>query len=417
MSRSRHKPGEQAGQIATKPAAGRNIKMYTFSNRVADLKPSAIRERMKLMARPGMISFAQGNPSPETLPYEELREISDSLFQGNPAAFLQYGLTEGYAPLRQRVRERMLERFDCGKEFDELIIVSGAQQGIELACKLFCNEGDAVVCENPSFIGSLNSFRSYRTELLGVDVDPDGMNMEQLEATLKSHSNIKLIYTIPNFHNPLGVTMSLEKRKRMYELAKQYGVLIVEDNPYGEVRFAGQYIPNIKSLDTEGIVIYVGSFSKVLSAGIRVGYVLAHLDIAQKMVVAKQCADVHTNLHAQMLADQFMTRYDFDGHIARLQGVYGRKAALMIQCLKDKLGDRISFNEPEGGLFIWCILHGDMSVSEFSAKAGELGVSFIPGNMLALAPTDCTDAFRLNYSTPSDEQIVEGIDRLAAALK
>ena len=390
--------------------------MYTFSNRVAQLKPSAIREKMKLMSHPGAISFAQGNPSPETLPYGALQEISEQLFKSNPASFLQYGLTEGYAPLRQLLTERLRQRYGCGKDFDELIIVSGAQQGIELACKLFCNEGDAIVCENPSFIGSLNAFRSYNTQLLGVDVEPDGMNMEQLEAALSSHSNIKMIYTIPNFQNPTGVTMSLEKRKHLYELAVRYNVLILEDNPYGEVRFSGEELPNIKSLDTDGLVIYVGSFSKVLSAGIRVGYVLAPLDIAQKMTVAKQSADVHTNLFAQMLADSFMRNYDFDSHILRLQQIYGRKCALMLKCLRDNFGDSIRFNEPEGGLFIWCTLNGDLSMEAFSRRAGELGVSFIPGNMLALTTEDCRDSFRLNFSTPGDEQIVEGIAKLASAL-
>ncbi|WP_244444838.1 PLP-dependent aminotransferase family protein [Paenibacillus camerounensis] len=390
--------------------------MYTFSNRVAQLRPSAIREKMKLMSKPGAISFAQGNPSPETLPYEVLQEISAQLFRDNPASFLQYGLTEGYAPLRELLTERMQVRFGCGKEFDELIIVSGAQQGIELACKLFCNEGDAIVCENPSFIGSLNAFRSYNTKLLGVDVEPDGMNMEQLERQLSSHGNIKMIYTIPNFQNPTGVTMSLEKRKQLYELAVRYNILILEDNPYGEVRFSGEELPNIKSLDTEGLVIYVGSFSKVLSAGIRVGYVLAPLDIAQKMTVLKQSADVHTNLFAQMLADSFMRNYDYDSHITRLQQIYGRKCALMLKCLRESFWDSISFNEPEGGLFIWCTLKDGLSMEEFSRRAAEAGVSFIAGNMLALSPEDCRDSFRLNFSTPSDVQIVEGVAKLADAL-
>ncbi|OKP95165.1 PLP-dependent aminotransferase family protein [Paenibacillus sp. P46E] len=391
--------------------------MYAFSNRVETLKPSAIRERMKFMSKPGAISFAQGNPSPETLPYEALKSISAYMFGSNPASFLQYGLTEGYTPLRLTLRERMQRRFSCGEDFDELIIVSGAQQGIELACKMFCNEGDAIVCENPSFIGSLNAFRSYNVQLLGVDVEPDGMNIEQLEETLKKHSNIKLLYTIPNFQNPTGVTMSLEKRKAVYELAKRYNVMILEDNPYGEVRFHGEDIPNIKSLDTEGIVIYVGSFSKVLSAGIRVGYVLAPLEVAQKMVVVKQSADVHTNLFAQVLAERFMNDYNFDGHIAELQKIYGRKCDLMLSCMEEGFGDRVSYNKPEGGLFIWCTLPGDIDPARFSTQCAAAGVTFIPGNMLAISPTDCTDAFRLNFSTPSDQQIVEGIGKISAVLK
>lgn len=390
--------------------------MYVFSNRVASLKPSAIREKMKAAVNPNVISFAQGNPSSETFPYEALQSISAYLFKSNPASFLQYGLTEGYGPLRRTLKERLKNRFACGEAFDELFIVSGAQQGIELACKVFCNESDAIVCENPSFIGSLNTFRSYNTRLLGVDVEPDGMNVGQLEDLLRKHDEIKLLYTIPNFQNPTGITMSLEKRKAVYELAKRYNVMIVEDDPYGEVRFRGAHVPSIKSLDTEGLVIYVGSFSKVLSAGIRVGYVLAPLDVVQKMVVVKQCNDVHTNLFAQMLADKFMNDFDFDAHLSRLRNIYGRKCHLMSSCMKEGFGDRVSFSEPEGGLFIWCTLPDDVRLSDFSAKATASGVTFIPGNMLALSRNDCTDAFRLNFSTPDDRQIEEGIGRLATVL-
>lgn len=388
--------------------------MYTFSKRVSSLQPSAIREKMK-NNKPGAISFAQGNPSSESFPFDELQTISESLFQNNPNDFLQYGLSEGYEPLRQALLNRTKQQ-GYGKDFDEVIIVSGAQQGIELSCKIFCNEGDSIICENPSFIGSLNSFRSYNVNLLGVDVESDGMNINQLEQQLKDNPNTKLIYTIPNFQNPTGVTMSLEKRKAIYNLAKQYNVLIVEDDPYGEVRFKGKPIPTIKSLDTEGIVIYIGSFSKVISAGLRVGYVLAPLDIVQKMVVTKQCADVHTNLFAQMIVERFMTTYNYDLHLYKLQNLYKLKSELMINCLNNQLIDYISFDEPEGGLFIWCELNDNLNLSDFIKQSSELGVSFIPGSVFSLSPHNQTQSFRLNYSTPSDQQIVEGILRMKKAI-
>lgn len=260
--------------------------MISFSNRIGALKPSAIREIFKVLEDPSIISFAGGNPAPETFPAQDLAEISAQIFEKQASKALQYGLTEGYAPLRAQVAQRMKEKFSIGTEKDETIIVSGGQQGVELSCKVLCNESDTVLCEEPSFIGALNAFRSYHTQLVGIPMQEDGMDLEKLEQALKTHKNVKLLYIISTFQNPMGVTTSLQKRKQIYELAKKYHVIIFEDNPYGELRFAGQDIPTIKSMDKDGIVIYCGSFSKILSPGMRIGFVCAPKEIVTKLVVA-----------------------------------------------------------------------------------------------------------------------------------
>ena len=233
---------------------------YKFSERVLTLKPSAIREIFKYAADPTYISLSAGNPAPEAFPVKPLAEISAKLMAENPILALQYSTTEGYTPLRDHLRAYMREKHNTGRDFDDILITSGAQQIMDLFTKSILNEGETVLTEAPSFIGTLNDFRSYRAKLVGIPMDTDGMNMEALEKALRTEKNVKFIYTIPNFQNPSGITMSLEKRKKLYDLAKQYGVMILEDNPYGDLRYAGEALPTIKSFDEEGIVLYAGSF-------------------------------------------------------------------------------------------------------------------------------------------------------------
>ena len=284
---------------------------YNFSDKVLALKPNAIREILKSASDPGVISLSAGNPAPDAFPVDAIREISENLLKENPIGVLQYGISDGYTPLRDTLKKYLSEELDVIKENDELIIVSGAQQVMDIAAKTFLNEHDTLICEAPSFVGALNTFRSYNVNLVGVTVEKDGMNMEELEKKLIANPDTKLIYTIPNFQNPSGVTMSLEKRHKLYELAKKYNVLIIEDNPYGDLRYSGEDVPCIKSFDTDGIVIYSGSFSKVVAPGIRVGYMVADKAAMAKMIVCKQGQDVHTAMWSQMVCNEFMTKYDF----------------------------------------------------------------------------------------------------------
>ena len=392
---------------------------YQFSNKIASLKPSAIREILKAPKDADTITLAAGNPAPETFPVADLARFAADIFANDSTTALQYGATDGYEPLRRAVAERQKTVWGIGKSIadgdsfnDTTIIVSGGNQGIELAAKVFCNEGDTVICENPTFIGGLNAFRSCGYNTVGVPIEEDGMNVEALEETIKATPNAKLLYIIPTFQNPAGITTSLEKRKAIYEVCKKYGLMILEDNPYGELRFAGTDIPTIKSFDTEGLVIYCSSFSKILSAGMRVGFVVAPEEVAAKMVVAKQSEDVHTNQFFQMLCYKFMTECDLDAHIAMIREVYGRKCRLMLDCLEKELPAAVKFTRPEGGLFIWVTLPDGVDATAFLKACMAEKLMIVPGATFNCDVTEGSMSFRLNYSTPSDQQIVEGVARL-----
>ena len=390
---------------------------YTFSDRVQSLKPSAIREIFKYAADPTVVSLSAGNPSPEAFPDKEIAEISSKLMAETPIAALQYSITEGYAPLREFLTDYMKTKHNTGSDNDDILITSGAQQIMDLASKAILNEGDVVICENPSFIGSLNTFRSYNARLAGVTVENDGMNIEELEQTLKNEPRAKFIYTIPNFQNPSGVTMSLEKRKAVYELAKKYGVLIIEDNPYGDLRFRGEFLPNIKSFDTDGIVIYAGSFSKVISPGMRVGYTIAPKPVVQKMVVCKQGQDVHTNIWSQIVCYRFITEYDFDAHLAKLRAIYKETAEYAMRLLDEHLAPNITYHPIDGGLFIWCDMPKHVDTAQFCMNAVQNKVCVVPGTAFMANPSDETHSFRINFSTPTDEQLKKGIEILGEMAK
>lgn len=387
---------------------------YSFSDRVQALKPSAIREIFKYAANPEVVSLSAGNPSPEAFPIEEIKEISARLLEENPIGVLQYSVTEGYPQLRETLKEYMKSHHNVGKDFDDILITTGAQQIMDLATKSLVNEGDVVITEAPSFIGSLNTFRSYNAKLVGVNIDDDGMNMEELEKALKAHKNARFIYTIPNFQNPSGITMSLEKRKKMYELAKKYNVLILEDNPYGDLRYSGEYIPCIKSFDDEGIVLYAGSMSKVISPGIRVAYVIAPKPIFQKMVVCKQGNDVHTNIWSQMVCNELMTKYDFDAHLEKLRKLYSKKAQFMMDLMDKYLVPMgITYAKITGGLFTMCTLPDYVDMQEFCKDAIKNKVCVVPGNAFLTDESEECHTFRVNFSTPTDEQLEKGIKLLA----
>ncbi|MBQ5399256.1 MAG: PLP-dependent aminotransferase family protein [Ruminococcus sp.] len=390
---------------------------YHFSDRTNNLKPSAIREIFKYAADPTVVSLSAGNPSPDAFPVKELEEISARLFKENPIGLLQYSVTEGYAPLRQHLTKYMKEKYDIGSDNDDILITTGAQQIMDFATKSLVNEHDVVITEAPSFIGSLNSFRAYNAKLVGVDVESDGMDTDKLEEALKSNKNVRFIYTIPNFQNPSGVTMSIEKRKKVYELAQKYDVLILEDNPYGDLRYSGEFLPAIKTLDTDGRVIYAGSFSKVISPGMRVAYTIAPKPIIQKMTVCKQGSDVHTNIWSQMLCYEFLTKYDFEAHLEKLRAIYTKKAQFCMDLLDRYCAPEITYDKIDGGLFIWCKLPEGVDMPEFVRKAIENKVCVVPGNAFLTDENATSDGFRINFSTPTDEQLEKGIKALGDLIK
>ncbi len=391
---------------------------YQFAKNVDDLQPSAIREILKFTGMPGVISFAAGSPAPEAFPVDSIQEISKELLEKEPALALQYNITEGYPKLREQLKAWMREKQCFNESMDELITTSGAQQANELSCKVLLDRGDTLFCEAPSFIGSLNAFRSYGVNLVGVPLEKDGMDLAALEKAIQQNPNPKMVYVIPNFQNPTGRVMSLEKRKGLYKLACQYNLIILEDNPYGDLRFAGKNVPSIKSLDTEGRVIYTGSFSKILAPGLRVGYVSAPKEIVSKITVCKQVSDVHTNIWAQAVCSEFLERTDMTPYLKKLQAVYRRKCHLMTDGIQQHFSSKVTYEMPEGGLFLWCTLPEDCDMPAFCKKAvEEYAVAVVPGNAFLVDESAKTSSFRLNYSTPSDDQIVQGIEILGKMTK
>lgn len=381
---------------------------YAYSDKVNAMRPSIIRELLKQMADPGLISFAGGNPATEAFPMAEIQKISAELLAGPPAGTLQYSITEGYPTLREKAAQYLNSRGPVVKDSDEVIVLSGSQQAMDYMSKLLCNDGDVIATENPAFLGALNSFRSNGAVLAGVPLQADGVDLAALEKVLAAEKKPKFYYTIPNFQNPTGFTTSLAKRRAVYALCKQYAVPILEDNPYGELRFTGQDIPPIKSLDDEGLVLYAASMSKIFAPGMRVAFCAGPKALVARFTVAKQANDVHTNLWGQRVIERFFEEYDMDAHIARLRAVYGEKARHMMHALDDALGGRASYVPVEGGMFLWLTLNTGIDMPDFVKRCLVHKLAVVPGNAFFVDDTAPCQSVRLNFSTPSAAQIDAG---------
>ncbi len=390
---------------------------YELSKKYANLKPSAVREILKATSQPGMIAFAGGSPAVEAFPCEEVQLLSNKILSENPVAALVYGVSEGYEPLRNHVKQWLKEREHVGSEDDVVLITSGGTQVMDIATRVLTSEGDAVICEDPSFIGSLNCFRSHGCELVGVPIDADGMNIEALEKAVKNTPNAKFIYTIPNFQNPGGTTLSLEKRRKMYEIAKENNLVILEDNPYGNLRVEGEDVPSIKSMDTDGIVVYAGSFSKILAPGIRVAYAVVPKKMAGAFTIGKQVSDVHSGVLNQMIVSRWFDEYDVDVHIENIRQIYRRKLNLMCDSLDKYCGDFISYVRPQGGLFIWARLPENVDMLEYVNKLIERRVAVVPGTAFMTDDTAPCHYIRLNFSTPADEDVIKGVEIMGEIAK
>lgn len=382
---------------------------FEFSKRISGVKASAVREILKLMNDPEIISFGGGNPASETFPVSKLKAISDDIFDKQPNSILEYGITEGNQSFKDAAVRFLSRNEKIVNDYDEVMVTSGSQQIMDFVTKCLCNEGDLVVCENPSFLGALNSFKSNGAKLVGIEMEDDGINLEKLEGVLSGEKKPKLIYLIPNFQNPTGITTSFAKRKAIYALAKKYQVAILEDNPYGDLRFRNEAIPSIKSLDDEGLVIYAASFSKIISPGMRVAIMIGHKDVIAKCTIAKQTNDVHTNAWAQSVMARFLQETDMDAHLEQLQSVYDRKCRLMLGEIEKHFSKDCKWTEPDGGMFIWVTLPERIDMPKFVQKAIERKVAVVPGNAFYDDDSKPCQAFRMNFSMPSDEDIVKGV--------
>lgn len=389
---------------------------FRYSDKVLGMRPSIIRELLKQMSDPSLISFAGGNPAADSFPVADIRAFSDKLLETDPVGMLQYSVTEGYGPLRQACRDFANRKWPVVKKSDEVIITSGSQQVIEFMAKLLCNEGDVVAVEEPAFLGAYNSIRSFGAALRGVPLQPDGVDLEALEAAFAAEPKPKFFYCIPNFQNPTGYTTSAAKRKAIYELAVKYGVPVLEDDPYGALRISGEDVPPIKHFDETGTVVYAGSFSKILCPGMRLAYCAGQPEFITKMVTAKQGSDVHTNVWAQRVCERMLRETDMNAHIARLQAIYREKADHMMAQLDEKLSGAVSYVRPEGGMFTWAKLPDEVPAGEFARRCLEKKLAVVPGSAFYTDSTVDQPFVRLNFSTPTKEQIDRGVAVMAEVL-
>lgn len=389
---------------------------YTVSEKFAAMKPSATREILKATSDPNIIAFAGGSPAVEAFPCDEVKKLSAEILEENPVSALVYGISEGYEPLRKTVADWLKKRNNIGTDDDTVIITSGGTQVMDLTTRVMTSEGDTIICEEPSFVGSLNCFRSHGCKLKGVPIESDGMDVVALEKTVKDTPNAKFIYTIPNFQNPGGTTLSWEKRKEIYRIAKENDLLILEDDPYGNLRVEGEDVPAIKTLDKDGIVLYAGSFSKILAPGIRVAFAVVPKKIAKAFTIGKQVSDVHTAVLNQMIVDRWFKQYDVDAHITEIRKIYRKKLNLMCDCL-DKYCPNLKYVRPQGGLFIWVKLPDNVPMQEYCKCLLQKGVAVVPGTAFMTDENAPCPYIRLNFSTPSDENIVKGVEIMGEVLK
>lgn len=399
-----------------------------YAQRTQMMGSSAIRELLKLTERPDLISFAGGLPAPELFPVEAFQAAADRVLTRHGSQALQYSATEGYRPLREFLVEKMA-RYGIQATPDNILISSGSQQALDLIGKLLLNPGDLILTERPTYLGALQAWRAYQAEFVTVPIDEHGLDIDQLEEALAAGP--KFMYILPNFQNPAGVTLSLERRQKLIALADQYGIPIIEDDPYGELRFEGEHIPPLVVLDRReimrhnghhrdgeiccGNVIYLSTFSKTLAPGLRLGWVVAPTDVIRQCVMAKQGMDLHSSTFIQMVAYEVVQDGFLDEHVREIRSVYRQRRDIMLQAMTDYFPPGIEWTQPEGGLFLWVIFPEGVDAGAVLKKAVAKKVAFVPG--AAFYPDgDGHNTCRINFSNAQPEQIVTGIQRLGETL-
>jgi 2-aminoadipate transaminase len=377
------------------------------------VKASAIREILKVTERPEILSFAGGLPAPETFPIDELARAHADVFAREGAAALQYSTTEGFGPLRAWIAERMRARA-LTVSAEEVLITSGSQQGIDLVARVLLDPGEAVVVENPSYIAALQVFEAHDATFVTVGSDEHGMRIDQLERAIK-RTRPRLIYVVPTFQNPKGTTLALERREQLARLAAEHGVAVLEDDPYGELRFSGADVPAVAALDRRSPVIYLSTFSKTLSPGLRLGWVVASAETIRAMTVAKQSCDLHTATLAQRAVARLLETFDYDAHVARICALYRERRDTMLEALERDFPTGTTWTRPDGGLFIWVGVRAGVDTGRLLTEALREGVAFVPGAPFFARSAD-RNYLRLNFSNRPRELIADGMKRLAAAV-
>ena len=388
----------------------------TFARRMDSLKASDIREILKVTQRPEMISFAGGLPAPEFFPVEEMKVVAVRILTEGGCQALQYSTTEGHLPLRRQIADRMNARMATSVSPEDILITSGSQQGLDLMGKILLDDGDVVLCESPTYLGAINALQAYRPNFVEIPTDVDGMVISELEKQLARNRRVKLIYVIPDFQNPSGRTWSLARREHFMEVVRRWQVPVIEDNPYGDLRFEGASLPPLKRLDEEGLVVFLGTFSKIFCPGMRIGWLAAHRAIFEKVVMVKQGADLHTSTVSQMQIATYMEMYDLDANIARIREAYRKRRDAMVAAMEREFPAEVAFTRPQGGLFLWVELPSHLNARTLLQRSLERNVAFVPGG--SFFPTGGKEHFfRLNYSNMPEDRIREGIARLGAVLR
>ena len=387
-----------------------------FSKRIKNTPSSFIREILKVTQKPEIISFAGGLPNPISFPQEELKISANRIMEKYGSKVYQYSTTLGLDSLRQYIADRYNKIWNMGIGIENIIITTGSQQALDLIGKVFVNEEDNVMVEKPSYLGLLQSFCMYRANFVATKLDDDGLNIESLEETMEKY-NPKVAYLIPNFQNPTGLTYTKEKREQIFDVIKDKDMILIQDDPYGELRFEDSpRIPYIGLNKTEKN-IYLGSFSKIVTPGFRLGYIIANKEIIKMLETAKQASDLHSNIYCQYLISDYLHNNDLDKHIEKIKKLYKSQANCMVEAMEKYFPKSVKFTRPKGGMFSWVTLEEGKSSLELFNKAIEKNVAFVPGNPFYIDSAKNVNTLRLNYTNADNDTIIEGIKRLAQSME
>ncbi len=389
--------------------------IMNYSDRILNTPSSFIRDILKVLGDPEIISFAGGLPNPISFPISAMQEAIDNAVKKYGSKLFQYSTTEGLVPLKETIAARYKKRFGLTFSPDDILLTNGSQQALDLIGKVMLNKGDQVLIEEPGYLGAIQALSLCEPEFLSVPLENDGINIEKLAETLRKNK-VKVMYSVPNFQNPTGLTYSLEKRKAVRDILAKYDVVLVEDDPYGELRFHGESLPYIGAGHLDEQSILMGSFSKTVTPGMRLGFVVTkNKQLMRYLVTAKQGSDLHTNVFTQYAIYEYLTHNSYEDHIKRIVDLYGRQASTMLAAMDEYFPKTVSYTRPEGGMFMWVTMEKGRSAMELFNKAMEKKVAFVPGNPFYVGSPD-VNTFRLNYTNAIDEIIQEGIKRLGSIL-
>ena len=387
-----------------------------YAKRMDLFKTSELGDILKLIENPNIISFAGGLPASELFPVDEMKKVVVKVLDECGEQALQYSASQGYLPLRNQIAQRMNEKNKTNVKAEDILITSGSQQALDFAGNVFLDEGDIVLCESPSYLGALNAFKNYQPQIIEVPTDENGMIPEELDKILSENDRVKFIYVIPDFQNPTVITWSLDRRKEFINIINKYEIPVLEDNPYGELRYEGEYLPALKALDTKGLVIYLGTFSKIFCPGYRMGWTCASKEILSKFIISKENSDLQTSTIGQRDISKYIDEYDLDEHVDKIRDTYRKRRDCMLKAMEEEFPKEVSFTHPKGGLFTWVTLPKEINAQELMKKCIDNNVAYVPGGFF-FPSGNRENYFRLNYSSCKEETIKEGIKRLGKVLR